>query len=128
LARRTGFGFPRVHSRIFLTRPLVRPEPSAHRYEFWRVLARALGLELPPREKISIPAGRGGRTVLIHTGAGQRVRVWPLEKYKNLAAHLRQKNFLVQIACDPDQRAWWQGAGETEMATPENVTELIALD
>jgi heptosyltransferase-2 len=33
-------GFPRVHSRIFLTRPLGRPEPSAHRYEFWRVLAR----------------------------------------------------------------------------------------
>jgi heptosyltransferase-2 len=120
-------GFPRVHSRIFLTRPLARPEPSAHRYEYWRVLARALDIELPPREKILIPAGRGGKTVLIHTGAGQRVRVWPLERYKNLAAHLRQKKIQVQVACDPDQRAWWHGAGETEIATPENVTELIGL-
>jgi heptosyltransferase-2 len=120
-------GFPRVHSRIFLTRPLARPEPSAHRYEYWRVLARALGLELPPRENIFIPAARGGQTILIHTGAAQRVRVWPLEKYRGLAAQLRQKGFPVQIACDPGQRGWWRGAGEAEIATPANVTELIGL-
>jgi len=120
-------GFPRVQSQIFLTRPLARPDPQAHRYESWRVLARALGIELPPRGKISIPAARGGKTVLIHTGAGQPVRVWPLEKYKTLAAHLRQKNFQIQIICDADQRDWWLCSGETHVATPGTVKELIAL-
>jgi ADP-heptose:LPS heptosyltransferase len=120
-------GFPRVRSRIFLTHPLARPEPEAHRYESWRVIAHALDMELPPREKIFIPAARSRETVLIHTGAGQPVRVWPLEKYKSLAARLRQNNFQVQVACDPDQREWWRHAGEKEIATPDNVTDLIAL-
>ncbi len=120
-------GFSRVQSGMFLTRPLARPEPQAHRYESWRVIARALDIELPPREKIPVPAARGGKTVLIHTGAGQPVRVWPLEKYKSLAAHLRQKKFRVQIACDTDQREWWLRSGETKIATPETVKELIAL-
>jgi len=33
----------------------------------------------------------------------------------------------VQIACDPDQRSFWLKAGETEVAVPANVTELITL-
>jgi len=82
-------------------------------------------MDLPPREKISIPAARGGRTVLIHTGAGQSVRVWPLEKYKNLAAQLRKQNFRVQIVCDSDQRGWWLKAGEKDAATPSTVEGLI---
>src|ERR1700722_3301696 len=120
-------GFPRVRSRIFLTQPLTRPLPEAHRYESWRVIACALDIELPPREKISIPAARSCETILIHTGAGQSVRVWPLEKYKNLVSHLRRKNFQVQIACDTDQRDWWLRAGETNAATPHTVAELIVL-
>src|ERR1700722_3261057 len=75
-------GFPRVRSQIFLTQPLARPQPEAHRYESWRVIARALDVELPPREKIFISAVRRRETILIHAGAGQSVRVWPLEKYK----------------------------------------------
>jgi heptosyltransferase-2 len=64
---------------------------------------------------------------LIHTGAGQPVRVWPLEKYKNLASQLRRENFQVQIACDADQRGWWLRSGENNVATPATVKELIAL-
>jgi ADP-heptose:LPS heptosyltransferase len=124
---RDRIGFPRVGSRIFLTRPLARPEPEAHRYESWRAVARALDLELPPREKISIPAAPRRETVLIHSGAGQPVRVWPLEKYQRLAARLREKKIPVQIACDPNQRGWWLQAGENQVATPATVTELIAL-
>jgi heptosyltransferase-2 len=120
-------GFPRLGSRIFLTQPLARPQPEAHRYESWRVIARALDVELPPRKKISIPAAHGGKTVLIHTGAGQPVRVWPLEKYKNLASHLRRENFQIQIACDADQRGWWLRSGENNVATPFTVKELIEL-
>ncbi len=120
-------GFPRLGSGIFLTRPLARPQPEAHRYESWRVLAAALDLELPPREKIHFPAAPRRETILIHSGAGQPVRVWPLEKYQNLAARLRQNQFSVRIACDPDQRHWWLRAGEAEVATPKTATELLAL-
>jgi ADP-heptose:LPS heptosyltransferase len=120
-------GFPRIHSEIFLTQTVARPEPQSHRYEFWRVIAREINIELPPRAEIPIPSVPGHKTILIHTGARQAIRVWPLERYKNLAAGLRRKKFQVQIACDPDQRDWWLRAGETEAATPRTVTELISL-
>jgi heptosyltransferase-2 len=119
-------GFPRLQSQIFLTRPLARPDPQAHRYESWRAVAAALGLVLPARDKIFTAQGRPPH-VLIHSGAGQPVRVWPLEHYKNLAVHLRGKNFQVQVACDPDQREWWLRAGETFVATPSTVMELLSL-
>jgi ADP-heptose:LPS heptosyltransferase len=120
-------GFPRLRSDIFLTRAISRPDPAAHRYESWRAIARALDFELPARGNISTPAAPSRDSVLIHTGAGQPVRIWPLERFKNLAARLRQKKIRVQIACDPDQRSWWLRAGETGVATPGNVEELIQL-
>ena len=142
---RARLGFPRVGSQIFLSQPLARPDPTAHRFENWRVMAKALGFELPPREKIGQELRReeGGVSsigsqaarhstldtfdVLVHTGAGQPVRVWPLDRYRNLVAHLRQKGFRVQVACDPDQRPWWLDAGESTVAMPHTVTGLFAL-
>jgi ADP-heptose:LPS heptosyltransferase len=50
-----------------------------------------------------------------------------LENYQQLVARLRQKEFRVQVACDPEQRDWWLHRGETTLATPRTVTELIAL-
>ena len=81
---KSRMGFPRMRSQFFLTQPFARPEPRAHRYESWRVIACALDIKLPPRDKISLPAVPGRETVLIHTGAGQHVRVWPLEHYRQL--------------------------------------------
>ena len=123
---RERIGFPRLGSKVFLTRPLARSQPEAHHYESWRIIARALDIQLPPRGKNFIPAVRNQKTILIHAGAAQPVRVWPLENYQNLAARLRRENLQVQIACDPDQREWWLCAGEREVATPHNVTELVA--
>jgi ADP-heptose:LPS heptosyltransferase len=119
-------GFPRVSSQIFLTQPLQRPAPAAHRYEYWRTLAQALDLELPPLEKVFSSNLKRGQ-ILIHSGAGQPVRVWPLPRYQKLATWLRQNGRSVQIACDPDQRNWWLQAGESNVATPHTVTELITL-
>jgi ADP-heptose:LPS heptosyltransferase len=119
-------GFPRMRSQIFLTHPLQRPDPTAHVYEYWNILGRALDLNMPPREKIPVPpAIRNQDTVLIHSGARQPVRVWPLGRYQNLANHLRKKNYRVQIACDPDQREWWLSAGEKNVIVPQTVKELI---
>jgi ADP-heptose:LPS heptosyltransferase len=122
-------GFPRVGSRIFLTQALPRPDPAAHRYESWRTLAHALDFELPPRESIVIPPRTGdiADEILLHTGAGQPIRVWPLENYRKLAARLREKQYRVQVVCDPDQRDWWLQNGEPDVATPRTVAELLPL-
>jgi heptosyltransferase-2 len=120
-------GSPRWGSQAKLGPALTRPDPLAHRYESWRVMARALGFELPPREALALPHSHPAGEILVHTGAGQPVRVWPLERYRDLVARLRQKHYRVQVACDPDQQDWWLKAGETQLATPHTVTELLTL-
>ena len=127
LGARKRVGFSRLGSRLFLTQPLPRPNPAAHRYESWRALGQALGLDLPLREKIPVPSAPAFGDVLVHTGAGQPVRVWPLDEYRRLVAQMRQAGYRVRVVCDADQRDWWQAAGETEVATPSTVTELLAL-
>ena len=80
LRAKRRLGFPRLQSQMFLTEPLARPEPTAHRQENWRVLAGSLGLTLPAREQPGWRRPRREGEVLVHSGAGQPVRVWPLER------------------------------------------------
>jgi glycosyltransferase involved in cell wall biosynthesis/ADP-heptose:LPS heptosyltransferase len=124
---RRRIGFPRVGSRILLTDQLARPEPAAHRYEYWRALARALDLDLPSRTQMRHRKMAASDLIVIHSGAGQPVRVWPLARYQALVKRLRLQNHRVMVACDPDQRGWWRAAGETDAATPSTVNELIGL-
>lgn len=120
-------GFPRMGSRMFLTDPLERPVPPSHRYEYWRALAHALGFSLPSMAEHAIlrPANRS--EILVHTGAGQPVRVWPLDRYRQLVQYLREKGYRVTVASDPAQRNWWLNAGESGVETPRTVKELMAL-
>lgn len=128
LFRATGrLGFPRLGSGVWLTHPLARPEPRAHRYEYWRVLGEALGVPVPVRERILFPPPRAQGGILVHSGAGQPVRVWPLERYHQLVRRLRAAGHRVQVACDPEQRERWLQLGETTVATPPSVTELVEL-
>jgi heptosyltransferase-2 len=126
---RERLGFARLKSSRYLTRTLVRPGPLAHRYESWRVVGEALGLELPPRAK---PNGglysRQHRQsmLLVHSGARLPLRVWPLENFREIVARLRGMNVQVQIACDADQLDWWRSRGENAVC-PNSVTELFAL-
>jgi ADP-heptose:LPS heptosyltransferase len=118
-------GFPRMGSQLFLTSLVERPDPASHRYENWQVMARALGFALPRREDLPCAASATEGEILIHTGAGQAVRVWPLEQYQRLVARLREKNFQVRVACDPEQLNWWQNFGEKSATAPRTVTELL---
>lgn len=127
LGARRRLGFPRLHSEVFLTQPLHRPAPTAHRYEYWQAVGQTLDLELPPREQLRAPPRGTGREILLHSGAGQPVRVWPLERYRRLLMRLRQLQYRVQVACDPDQKDWWLAAGETTVANPRTVSELLVL-
>ena len=118
-------GIPRMKSSVFLTRRLPRPDVLAHHYDHWRMAGQALGLELPPREKIVPPARPFSNEVLIHSGARLPARVWPLENFRQIAGRLRGKNLAVRIACDPDQLAWWQSHGEN-VDCPRSAVELLA--
>ena len=119
------FGIPRLRSNFFLTHPLPRPDVLAHHYNHWRTAGRALGLDLPVREKIIPPTRPPSDLVLIHSGARLPARVWPLEHFQTIAARLRENNIAVQIACDANQLAWWQNHGEA-VVCPRSVTELLA--
>jgi heptosyltransferase-2 len=129
LLRLTGagrrVGFPRLQSGLFLTERLPLPGPVAHRYEHWRIMGRHLGIELPARDQIVSPARASG-AVLIHSGAAQPIRVWPLERFQMLAIQLRQNHHTVQVVCDPAQREWWSSHGENVLV-PANLAELMAL-
>jgi ADP-heptose:LPS heptosyltransferase len=124
---KSRLGFPAPTSRLFLTKPLQPPNPTAHRYENWRVLGQALGLELPSREKLPLPTRRRGDAILVHTGASQPVRIWPVERYRSIVHRLRAKGFQVQVACDPNQEIWWRDTGEPNLAVPRTIAELLAL-
>jgi hypothetical protein len=117
IGARQRLGVSRLGSQCFLTNNLHR-NPLAHHYNDWRELAINLGLNLPVREKLFIPAAKNSQTILVHTGAGQPVRVWPLQNFQEIVAHLRRENFFVQVACDSEQRAWWLRVGEKNVATP----------
>ena len=123
---RERLGFSRLNSRRYLTQDLARPDPLAHRSEYWRTAGQALGLPLPIREEIVSPAREPSSVAFIHSGARLPARIWPLENFQRLATRLREKNIPVQIACDPNQLGWWQKHGE-DAACPHSVGELFAL-
>jgi len=124
---RRRIGFPRMGSSLLLSDSLPVPHLRAHRYEYWRLLGEAIGLRMADRPQFVLPHSRGNDQVLIHTGAGQTLRVWPLERFRALAQHLREEGYRVQIACDRDQRPWWLQAGETAVHGPRTVRELMEL-
>jgi ADP-heptose:LPS heptosyltransferase len=106
---------------------LKRLGALAHRYEDWWVAAQALGLNLPARNQLPVPPPRTSRTIVIHTGAALAVRVWPLDRYRNLVRRLRGKGFTVQVACDAAQRDWWLKQGEPDVLVPGSLEQLLAL-
>jgi ADP-heptose:LPS heptosyltransferase len=120
-------GFPRLGSERFLTRSLPRPDPVKHRYEHWRIAGRELGLELPEDAPLGPRAAPGGRRILLHTGAGQPIRTWPLPRYANLVRRLRSENWQVVVGCDVGQLPWWQQHGEHSAVAPQSVDQLIQL-
>jgi ADP-heptose:LPS heptosyltransferase len=122
---RKRVGFPRLQSGLLLNERLSRPSPGAHRYENWRVMGRHLGFELPAKERLTPPAHQSD-TVLIHSGAAQPARVWPLERFQFLAEQLRRNHYTVRIVCDAAQRSWWISHGEN-VVVPASLSELMGL-
>jgi ADP-heptose:LPS heptosyltransferase len=120
------FGFPRVGSRLFLTR-YQNFQHGRHRYEDWRDLGKWLGLNLPARNDLKFVASPKEQKIIVHTGASQPTRVWPLENFRKIACRLRESGLQVTIACDRDQREWWLNHGEADVYTAGSVAELHEL-
>jgi heptosyltransferase-2 len=117
-------GFARAGSGVLLTDALARPT-RPHRADYWRGIAAALAW---PDEPASPPAPAAGRHVMIHSGAGQPTKAWPLARYAKLAGHLRATGRDVRILCDPDQTDAWRALGETATAPSDLAALLTALE
>ena len=86
-------GFKRAGSGLLLSRSLP-PPARPHRAEHWHELAKALGWSLIPDTPTT---SRTGRHIVIHTGAGQPVREWPLDRFEVLAGQLRAAGWQVTL-------------------------------
>lgn len=119
-------GFARWGSQMLLTESLPLPGPEAHRYAYWQAGARALDIPLSAKEQLVFPRRQPGQLVLVHTGAAQPVRVWPLERYREIVERLRAKGLPVQVLCDAPQEIWWRQNGETNVAVARTLSDLLA--
>lgn len=122
-ARRVGFG--RLGSGCLLAESLEWSGTAMHRYDAWCAIGQALRLELPERKELKQQPGMAG-AIVVHSGAAQAVRVWPLEQWLGIVQRLRGKGWLVSVLCDPGQRDWWLAHGEREVRAPDGVAELVA--
>ena len=87
---RQRVGFPKRGSSGLLTNALPNP-PKPHRAEHWRALATALDIPLA----VPAPAARTGRHIVIHTGAGQAVRIWAVDRFAEITRRLRAAGWTV---------------------------------
>ena len=123
IGARTVVGFEAVGSALFLDRT-IPAKAVEHRYEHWRKLAEDLRINLPAR--IGSNSFRNAKKIVLHSGAAQPVREWPLERYALLATHARRADFEVTVICDHQQRNAWRQLGEDALI-PSSLDELIEL-
>jgi len=124
---RQRVGFARMGSGLVETTALNRPDPVTHRHERWREIGAALGLEVPAIAQAVKPVSKRHGTVLVHSGAGKPLRVWPLERFRNVVQHLRAGGYRVRVACDPEQNTWWKSQGQMDVVVPTSVAGLLEL-
>lgn len=124
-AARQTIGFGRRGSGNLLTRDLRHPPSLRHRADDWAALATVLKLEPPPAlsQRIAVRSPR----VLLHTGAAQPVRVWPLDRYFEMVQWLRARGCLVTVACDSVQKSWWLEHLEQDVVSPTGIAHLLSL-
>ena len=96
-----------------------------HRPEAWRRLGEAL--ELPgislAQPRLAPPVST--QCLVLHSGASQSLRVWPLERYAELLRRLRAQGWEPVVLCDPDQIARWRELGESGARVPKSMEDLV---
>ncbi len=116
-------GFSRFGSAVFLTERLDRPV-RPHRTEYWHALTRALGWNPPLPEPRSTTSASAARPIVVHSGAGQPAKVWPLERFAAIVARLGAAGYFVRLLCDADQLDWWR-TQQAAITAPATVPDLL---
>ena len=116
-------GFSQSGDRWLLDQDLRR-EKHTHRPEAWRRIAHELDLPIQlndqPRLQTAVT-----RRVVLHSGASQKLRVWPLERFSTLVKNLRARGWSPEILCDPHQLPLWHSLGETTARVATDMDDLV---
>lgn len=96
-----------------------------HRPEAWRRLAAKLGLPPYPAHPSRLQPLAVTRRIVLHSGASQALRVWPLGRYAEVLRRLREQDWNPVVLCDPDQVSAWRDLGEPLAHAAGSMDELI---
>jgi len=141
---RYGFAAPAIRERLatlFINRP-VEVDPGLHIVEINASLARAVtGRDLPtpridltsfcadPSGAVELALLRG--SVVLNPGAGQRAKMWPTERFGQLARLIRQESGIACIVVwGPGEKMLAEEvsvAGDAFLAPETNLRELAFL-
>ncbi len=118
---RRRIGFPRRGSQVLLTDALPLVDQDAPRTAQWDAISHHLQLLPAPCTKT---ASESERKLVVHSGAAQALRVWPIKRYATLVEQIRNKGWKTHILCDQSQMEEWQDQGE-DPVVPTSPLELI---
>jgi ADP-heptose:LPS heptosyltransferase len=123
-------GFKRRGSQCLLTDPIFMHPDQSHRFNQWVAIGKTIGINLDPYEpKVhqgkQLPKPRLLRCV-VHTGAAQAVRQWPLDRFQTLIKWLEERSVEVDILCDPEQQPLWASHGRNARVC-QSVSELAQV-
>jgi ADP-heptose:LPS heptosyltransferase len=96
-----------------------------HRPEAWRRLGEKLGL---PEIAIGQPRLRPAdspRHLVVHSGASQSLRVWPLERYAEVLRRAQRDGWTTTVLCDAPQREAWSALGFSTAKVAQGMDELV---
>ena len=96
-----------------------------HRSEAWRRLAEKLGLPAVPPASPRLQPPASIRRVVLHSGASQALRVWPLARYAEVLRRLRAQGWEPVVLCDPGQVSAWHALGEPLARAAGSMDELV---
>ena len=96
-----------------------------HRPEAWRRLAEKLNLPAVSLVQPRLQAPVSPRRVVLHSGASQPLRVWPLARYAELLRRLRADGWDPVVLCDPGQLTSWRELGEPLARAAGGMDELV---
>jgi len=116
-------GIPRAGSGVLLSTRLAKGR-TLHRAAVWRQLAATQGWAMPAPITRRLRPPWPGALIVVHSGASQPTRIWPLERFAELVRRLRNTGRAVQVLCDPGQVPAWHKLGEA-VTVPENLSVLL---
>lgn len=96
-----------------------------HRPEAWRRLAEQLHLPGVSLAQPRLSAPASSRRLVLHSGASQPLRVWPLARYAELLHRLRGQGWDPVVLCDREQLAAWKQLDEPLARVASGMDELI---